>query len=104
MWFGVFKREERTTSALEEWLRRKEPGFQPSWQHISTQRYWLGGWSCGTAGTPEVCALIPVLQCEGFKKLSDERIASLVEVLRHGSPEQQRQMISSIADEAFSKD
>jgi hypothetical protein len=103
-WFGFFKHEERTSSALEDWLRRKEPGFQPSWRQISTQKYYLMGSSCATAGTPEVYSLTPVLQSEGFRKLSDERIASLVEVLRHGSAEQQRQMISNITDEALSKD
>ena len=103
IWFGCFKQEKRTASALEEWLVRKEPGFQPSWRHLSTQEYSIGGFSCATAGTPEVYALTPVLERGGIQKLSDDRIAALVEVLRHGSPDERARMIRSISDEVFSK-
>src|SRR5262245_33325518 len=89
-WFGHFSRDERTVSALEQWLERREPSFEPSWQHTSTQTYYVLGRACGTGGTPEIYHLRPIL--DGVvSKFSDERIAALVTVLRQGSRDEQRQ-------------
>jgi hypothetical protein len=99
-WFGRFSHEERTTSALEQWLKRREPSFEPQWWSTSTQTYYILARACATGGTPEIYQLRPVL--DGIVgKLSDERIAGLVAVLRQGSREEQRQMIQSISDEYF---
>jgi hypothetical protein len=85
---------------LEKWLKRREPGFEPNWQYLSTQTYFVLGRSCATAGTPQVYQLIPILD-RVVEKLSDERIADLVAVLRHGSRDEQRHMIEKIVDEVF---
>jgi len=99
-WFGRFNHEERTVSALEQWLKRKEPAFQPQWRHISTQTYYVLGRACGTSGTPEIYQLRPIL--DGVvEKFSDERIARLVAVLRHGSSDEQREAIRRISDDYF---
>ena len=99
-WFGRFSHEERSVSALEQWLKRKEPSFQPQWRHTSTQTYYILGRACGTAGTPEIYQLRPIL--DGVvEEFSDERIAGLVAVLRQGSRDEQRQAIQKISDEYF---
>jgi hypothetical protein len=102
VWFGQFKQEEGSVSALETWLRRREPGFEPTWQHRSTQTYFVLGRSCGTAGSPEICQLQAILDLV-VEKFNDNRIAALVEVLRHGSREEQRRIIREISDEAFAR-
>lgn len=99
-WFGRFSHEERTVSALEQWLKRREPSFQPQWRHISTQTYYVLGRACGVAGTPEIYQLRPIL--DGVvEKFSDERIAGLVATLRQGSRDEQRQAIQRISDDYF---
>ena len=101
-WLGCFSHEERTTSALEKWLAQKEPGFQPKWEHLSTQNYFVVGWSCATSGTPEIYHLLPLLDSV-VEKLGDERIGELVAVLRRGSRDEQRLAIAKIADEVIEK-
>jgi hypothetical protein len=99
-WFGRFSHEERTVSALEQWLKRREPSFQAQWRHTSTQTYYVLGRACGTAGQPEICRLKPIL--DGVvEKFSDERIAGLIAVLRQGSRDEQRQAIQRISDDYF---
>ena len=99
-WFGLFSHEEYTVSALEKWLKRKEPTFQPEWQFISEQTFYVLGRSCGVSGSPEIYQLVPILD-DVVEKLSDERIAGLVLVLRQGSPDAQRQEIQRISDDYF---
>ena len=99
-WFGYFSHDERTTSALEQWLERRELSFEPQWQHTSTTTYYVlaRGYACGQ--TPEVYQLRPIL--DGVvSKFSDERIAGLVAVLRQGSQDEQRQAIQRISDDYF---
>ena len=99
-WFGYLSHDECITSALEQWLERKEPSFEPQWLHTSTTTYYvLGrGYACGDA--PEIYQLRPIL--DGVvSKFSDERIASLVTVLRQGSRDEQRQAIQRISDDYF---
>ncbi len=99
-WFWRFSHEERTVSALEQWLKRREPSFQPQWRHTSTQTYYVLGRACGTAGTPEIYQLQPIL--DGVvEQFSEERIAGLVAILRQGSREEQRQAIQRISDDYF---
>ena len=100
-WFGGFSREERTVSALEQWLKRREPSFQPQWRHMSTQTYYILGRACGTSGAPEIYALRSILD-KVVAKFSDDRIAGLVAVLRQGSRDEQRQAIQRISDDYFS--
>jgi len=102
IWFGHFSHEERTVTALEKWLKRREPGFAPSWQHLSTQTYSVMGYSCATWETPAIYQMRPILDLV-VEKLSDERIADLVAVLRHGSPDEQSRMIEKISDQVFEK-
>jgi formate dehydrogenase maturation protein FdhE len=102
IWFGHFKQEKRTITALESWLKRREPGFEPAWQHLSTQTYFILGRSCGTAGTPVIHQLRPILD-EVVDKSSDDKLAALVAVLRHGSRDEQRKMIQNISDEVFER-
>jgi hypothetical protein len=85
---------------LEKWLKRKEPSFQPQWQLISKQAYYVLGSSCGVSGSPEIYRLVPILD-DVVEKLSDERIAGLVVVLRQGSPDEQRLEIQRISDDYF---
>ena len=63
VWFGCITRENRTETALGQWLNRKEPGFEPTWQFLSAQKYYVGGgFSCGTAGKkPEIFWSTPIL-------------------------------------------
>ena|ERR1022692_2053889 len=100
--FGLFHQEKRTVTALEKWLKRKEPDFAPSWQHLSTDTYYVMGRSYGCSEKPEICQLTPILD-EVIEKLSDERIAKLVAVLRHGSREEQRHVIQMISDDVFAE-
>jgi hypothetical protein len=103
-WFGLFKSEERTVSFLEMWLKRREPGFQPSWQNMSTQTYFIGGgFSCGTAGTPDVYELATTLKLNGVLKVSDSEIADLVKVLRQGSADDRKKMIEAFSDDVLQK-
>jgi hypothetical protein len=103
LWFGHFSREERSVTALEKWLKSKEPGFEPNWQHLSTQTYWVLGRSCTTWGTPPIYQLSSILDIV-VAKLSDQRLAGLVAVLRHGSPDEQTLMIEKISDEVYAAD
>ena len=75
-WFGYFSHDERNVSALEQWLKRREPSFEPQWQPLSTQTYYVSGQACGTGGTPEIYQLRPILD-RVVVKLSDEKIAGL---------------------------
>lgn len=103
-WFGLFRHQERTVSYLEQWLRRREPGFEPCWQYISTQAYYIGGgFSCGTAGTPDVYSLTSTLKEDGIQKMSDDQIAALVEILRHGTADARKRKIASFSDEVIQK-
>jgi hypothetical protein len=99
-WFGYFSHEERTVSALEQWLKRRELSFEPQWQHTSTKTCYALARAYACAGAPEIYQLTPFLD-EVVKSLSDERIAGLVVVLRTGSRAEQRQVIQRIADEVF---
>jgi hypothetical protein len=99
-WFRYFRHQERIVSGLEQWLKDREPSFEPQWQPISTQTYYVLGRACGTSGTPPIYQLRPILH-DMVEKLSDERIAALVTVLRRGSRDGQRRMIQSISDEYF---
>jgi hypothetical protein len=99
-WFGRFRHEERTVSALEQWLKRREPSFQPQWRYISTQTYSILSRSCGVSDTPEVYQLRPILD-DVVERFSEERIAGLVEVLRHGSRDEQTEVIQGISDDYF---
>jgi hypothetical protein len=103
-WFGLFESRQRTVSHLELWLRQREPGFRPDWQYISTQKYYLGGgFSCGTAGTPEAYLLTYTLKLSGVQKMNDGQIGNLIEVLRHGSSDDRKRMIQSFSDEVMDK-
>lgn len=62
-----------------------------------------GRFSCGTAGTPDVYRLTYTLKEDGIRKMSDGRIAALIEVLRHGSADARKQMIESFSDEVLQK-
>ena len=99
-WFGYVNHDERTTSALEEWLARREPSFAPQWQHTSTTTYYfLGrGYACGRV--PEIYELRPILGGV-VGKFSDERISGLITVLRQGSQDEQRRAIRRISDDYF---
>jgi len=101
VWFGTFHREKRTVSPLETWLQHHEPGFQPAWKYLSTQTFQLLGRSCATAGAPEVYSLIPFLD-QIVAELDDARIAQMVDILRHGTKEEQRAMIETAFDEMLS--
>jgi hypothetical protein len=96
-WFGHFSHDERTVSALERWIERREPAFEPQWRKISTTTYYvLGrGYACGRA--PEIYHLRPILDAV-VSKCSDESISGLVAVLRQGTQDEQRQVIQRIAD------
>jgi hypothetical protein len=99
-WFGYFSHGERTTSALEQWLKRREASFEPQWQHTSTTTYYVlaRGYACGPA--TEVYQLRPML--DGMVgTFSDQRIADLVTVLRQGSRDEQRQAVQKISDDYF---
>lgn len=97
-WFGHFSHDKRTTTALEQWLKRKEPSFEPQWQHTSTDTYYIFAASYLCGETPVISRLTPIL--DGVvSKFSDERIAGLVEVLRHGSRDEQIEAVQRISDE-----
>ena len=89
-------------SALEKWLKKREPDFAPSWQFRSRQTYSVMFHSCGVGDPPAIDQLSPVLD-RVVDKLSDEQIAALVTVLRHGSREEQSQMIDKITDQLFAE-
>jgi hypothetical protein len=103
-WFGLFTSHQRTVSFLENWLKQREPSFQPNWQFMSGQTYFVwGGRSCGYGGTPDAYELTYTLKLPGVQKMSDSQIAGLVETLRHGSAEARKQMIKSFSDEVLQK-
>lgn len=97
-WFRHFSHDKRTTSALEQWLKRKEPSFEPQWQHTSTDIYYIFASSYACGDKPVVYRLAPIL--DGVvSKFSDERITQLVAVLRHGSRDEQIEAVQRISDE-----
>ena len=103
-WFGLFTSHQRTVSFLENWLKQREPSFQPNWQFMSSQIYYFwGGHSCGCSGTPDAYELTYTLKLSGVEKMSDSQIADLVGTLRHGSAEARKQMIRSFSDEVLEK-
>lgn len=99
-WFGYVSHDEWTTSALEGWLARREPSFEPQWQLISTTTYYLLGRGYARGRAPEIYQLRPILGCL-VGKFSDERISGLVTVLRQGSQVEQRRAIRRISDDYF---
>jgi hypothetical protein len=102
IWFGHFSHEERTVSALEKWLKRREPDFVPHWQVHSRQTYSVMSRSCALWEAPEIYQLSPILN-NVVEKLSDAQIAALVTVLRTGSPDEQKQMIERISAQFFAE-
>jgi len=101
-WFGYFNQEKRTATALETWLKKREPGFEPRWRHRSTQVYYVLGRSCGTSGSPVICALEPILD-RVVQNSSEAELTSLVAVLRSGTREEQWKMIQDMADKEFER-
>jgi len=102
IWFGHFSDETRTVTALGNWLKHKEPGFEPSWQPLSTTTYFVLGRLYGDMAAPAIYELNPIIDCV-VESLTDDQIAGLVAVLRHGSREEQRRVIRETADEFFAK-
>jgi|YelNatPaOPRAMG01_1025707.scaffolds.fasta_scaffold19451_3 hypothetical protein len=101
-WFGLVSRDERTASALEQWLKRKEPSFEPHWRHIATTIHYALGRSHICRPAPEICQLRPILD-QVVSNFSDERLADLVTVLRQGSRDEQRTAIQRIAQDYFNR-
>lgn len=103
---GYFKREERTVSALETWLKRREPGFEPKWQTMSVQDYYLVTRRCGVGHAEDEIYGLRLILDGIVEKLSEERISALVAVLRNSSRDEsmrlkRQQMVESIAQEFF---
>ena len=101
-WFGYFHSQQRSVSPLENWIKVREPDFAPQWQPVATYTHYVLGYGCGVGNRPEIYQLRSLLG-EVVEKTSEERIARLVAVLRHGSADEQRQMVESLADEVLSK-
>ena len=101
-WLGYFKCEERTASALEAWLKRREAAFEPRWQHLSTQTYYVVGRSYGCSRSPEIFQLRVFLD-DVVAKASDDEIGKLVEVLRKGSNDEQKRTIQEISEVVFER-
>jgi hypothetical protein len=89
-------------TALERWLKRREPGFAPNWQHTSTDGYFVLGRSFACSTAPKVTGLTPVLDLV-VEKLDDNEISELVRILRYGSADEQRKMIDKVSDDAINK-
>lgn len=103
-WFGVFESHQRTVSFLEKWLKQREPSFQPSWQFMSSQKYYFwGGRSCAVGGTPEAYELTYTLKLPGVQKISDDRIGNLIDTLRHGSPDDRKRIVQIFSDQVMDK-
>ena len=103
---GYFYSEKRTVSALETWLTRREPDFEPKWETMSVEDCYLIVRSCGVGhAEDEIYELRPIL--DGIvEKLSEERISALIAVLRNRSRDEsmrksRQQMVESIAQEFF---
>lgn len=94
VWLWFFDSKTVTPTALERWLRQREPDFQPPWEFTSRQTRYLHGRSCGTRGTPAVFNLRPLLD-DLVATSSDETLAQLVETLRNGSPEEREQAVQN---------
>lgn len=99
-WFGGFPREVRTTSALEVWLKKREPAFEPRFEFVSMKTDQLIGNSHGSAPAPAIYGARPYLEFV-IRWSGDEKIAGLVAVLRNGSNEERRRAVSEIVDEAI---
>ena len=100
-WLGFFSYERGSESALQRWLQRREPSFEPQWQFHATETYYLFGghsWSCGKP--PPVTYFQPILD-RLVEKMSEEKIAALVAVLRSGSRDKQMHTLQSVSDEVF---
>ena len=83
---------ERKVTALENWLRLREPEFEPQWQHLSRAEIRIAGgrYACGRA--PEIYGYRRSLE-NMLAHMMDEEIAEMVEILRHGSKEEQRSVL-----------
>lgn len=99
-WFGIFDHEERETTALEQWIQSREPFFQPQWQHVSTTSYMLLGRSYACGKAPEIYDLRPIID-EMMTRCSDEKIGGLIQILRQGSRDEQRQAIRKMVADSF---
>jgi hypothetical protein len=102
VWLGLFKHEERTTSALEGWLKHREPAFVPNWQHTSTDNYFVLGRSFACSTAPEIFTLTPLLN-QVVEKLDDNEISDLVKVLRLGSADDQHRVVQKVAEDVIGK-
>ena len=100
-WFGLYETEERHVSSLEEWLRAREPDFQPEWKHLATNTYYSFGarlYACSQA--PEVYLLKP-LMAPMVDHADDKRLGDWVVVLRVGSRQEQKRFVRQMAHEFF---
>jgi hypothetical protein len=99
-WFGLWARVEVKETALELWIRRREPTFRPQWKRLSTNTHYVLARGFGCSPAPPIYTLQPLMQ-HVTNKLSDERIAELVDVMRTGTREEQQEFLKKIEDEIF---
>ena len=100
VWFGSLKREQRLTMPLENWIKNREPDFEPQWRHLSTNRHFLLGRSFGCSTAPPILQLRSI-QGLIIQNLTDEGITELIEVFRNGSSEQQKDLVARITDQVL---
>lgn len=88
-WFGFWGTSRTETSELEQWLRKREPGYMNEWKVETTKTYGLLTMQIGDSVWP-----ISSLQGIGVRELvrtsTDDELAEFIEDMR--SEDQQRQV------------
>jgi hypothetical protein len=87
-------------TALQNWISKREPQFEPKWLHLSTRSRSVLITTFGCSPAPTVYHLRPILSLI-VERLDERKIAKLVEVLRTGTKEEQREFSKVIEDEIF---
>jgi hypothetical protein len=100
IWIGGRTETVIDRSPLEDWIRKREPDFQPKWQHRSTQTYTILARSCGVSGISCLSKSLFYLDRGIIEELGEVRIAALVKVMREGTREDQEKLVQAIFRES----
>lgn len=98
VWFGFSREQTVESTALEEWIRDREPDFAPQFEPWCQYRTFLFSVRRTCSKSPSIFLLRSV-QDRLVADLSESRIKDLIRILRSAEPKQKREFVETVLDE-----